>query len=168
MPAEHAWESSILGLFKLLRTTVLVCKEKTGWDRSHLPCTCAKRCSVEMKIWPWHPSLERSWSCLTPGHHPGWRDECKDRFPSAQAWQLPQAFSNSQYFHFPTFSEELGIPEAEFFSGKLGGSHLKPSRKTRAGINWHLQSHESESISCLISCPIPAKSHSLKHSAMRA
>ena len=127
--AEHSWESSILGLFKLLTTGALVCKEKAGWDTGHLLCTCAKGWSTEMRTWPWDPSsLESSWSCLTPRHHPGRRDKCNDSFPSAQAWQLPHASSNSQYFQFFMFSEELGIQNAEFFSGKHGDNHLQPSR----------------------------------------
>lgn len=166
MQAGHSRESSILGLFKLLTAAVLVCKGKTVWDTSHLLCTSAKGWSPKMQSWPWDPSsLESSWSCLTPGHHPGWRDKCKGSFPSAQAWQLPQASSNSQFFQFPIFTEEPGTQNAEFFSGKCRDNHVQPSRKPRAGISWHLQSQKSESISWLICCPLPVKILSLKHSA---
>lgn len=166
MQAEHSQESSILGLFKLLTTAVLVCNEKTGWDTSHLLCPCAKGWSTHMAL-AMRPiffgkQLELSHSRTSP-----WTEgQMQGQLSKCSAWQLPQAFSNSQYFQFRTFSEELGIQNAVFFS-EHRDNHLQPNRKPRAGISWHLQSQKSESTSRLICCPLPAKIHSLKHSAVR-
>lgn len=121
-----------------------------------------------MRIQPRDPSsLGCSWSCLAPGHHPGRRDKCKGSLPSAQARQPPQAFSSSQYFPFPTFTEEPGIQNAEFSSGKHRDNHLRPSKKPTAGISGHLQRQKSESTSRLICCPLPTTIYSLKHTAVR-
>lgn len=158
MQAEPSWESSGLDLFKLLATTVLVCKEKTVCCR--LLCTCAKGWSTEMQIWPWDTSsLESTWSCLTPWHHPGRMDKLMDSFPSPQAQQTTTTSSLQQLsvLSVPHLCRRIWHPKCWGFWGKHGENHLQPGRKTRAGISCHLQSQKSETISWPICCPLPAK-----------